>query len=351
MTSPIDSDAAHEARRLHALHELGVLDTPLDSTLDQLAELASWTFNVPQVCVALADGDRLWFAATHGVVEPEISRWPDLGVTAALSHGFAVFANVHEDPPAHLHPWVAGELGVRWVASAALTTPEGYHVGALMLMDSQQRELSAHESRMLSAMARLAMDHVLLKSTVQRSWQRHQELEQAHGWLIESAAMDALTQVANRRALMAFLEKTQALARRERQPLVVLLFDVLDFKRINEMHGDSVGDHVLIEMATRLATSARGSELVGRMSGDEFMAILYPCTPEQGRLAGERYALAVESAPVGVGASGGETIALQVAVGLCAMESGEPLSPDEIYRRTAHALDASKLRRQGKGAA
>lgn len=343
MTAPQTADPAHEVARLNALQQLAVLDTPLDTTLDQLVELAAWSFRVPHVCLALVDSHRLWLAATYGVVEREVQRWPDLGLADAPDQGFSVLPNVHLHATAQFHPWVVGDPGVRWVASAALTTPEGYNVGALMLMDSQQREMSEHESRMLCIMARLATEHLLLMANVRTTYQQHQKLEQAHGWLIESAALDSLTQVSNRRALMGFLEKTQALAQRERQPLVVLLFDVVGFKNINELHGDSVGDRVLIEVAARLDACARTSDLVGRMTGDEFMAVLYPCTPEQGRLAAERYGLSVEKPPVAVGGSGGESVFLTLAVGVCALAAAEPLSPDEIYHRAAQSLDARKL--------
>jgi diguanylate cyclase (GGDEF)-like protein len=343
MTPQSPTDAHHEGQRLRALHDLNALDAPGDATLDQLVELAAWAFNVPMVCLALADAGRVWFAASCGVVESELPRWPDLGLGVALSRGFCEVADAQQDPATSEHPWVLGEQKVRWVAHAALTTPEGFHVGAFMLMDTMPRVLSDHEIRMLTAMARLAMDHLVLKSSVRQSWLQRQALEQAQGWLIESAALDELTQVANRRALMAFLDKTQALARRERQPLAVLLFDVLAFRKVNELHGDGVGDHVLIEVATRLATSARGSELVGRMAGDEFMAILYTCTPDQARLAADRYTAAVQAKPVGLGAGAGEALPLRMAVGLCAMDSETPVSPDEIYRQAACALDQSKL--------
>jgi diguanylate cyclase (GGDEF)-like protein len=191
-------------------------------------------------------------------------------------------------------------------------------------------------------MARLAMDHMSLQASVRHMATLNAELEQAHGWLLESVAQDSLTQVANRRALMSFVEKTLALARREGQPLSVLLIDVRHFKRINEGFGDTVGDKVLREVAGRLAQCSRGSELVGRMSGDEFMAVLYPCTHEQAQLAAVRYAAAASGRPVVLGAHGSHQIDLTLATGVSTADHTLDTTPDELYRQAAVDLDTHK---------
>jgi diguanylate cyclase (GGDEF)-like protein len=207
-------------------------------------------------------------------------------------------------------------------------------------MDTVSRPFSDREARMLTSLAGLLVGDWVLRQQAQKSALQHQALEQSHGWLLESVSQDPLTQVANRRALMAFLDKTLALARRESQPLAVLLFDICGFKDINAEYGDASGDRVLADVAGRLSDGARGSELVGRMAGDEFMAVLYPCTPEQAALAAERFAASVQAQPVSLGPV--VQIAVSLAVGVCATDPTDDLTPDELYRRAAHALDTAK---------
>lgn len=328
--------------RLQALQALNWVDAPPDATLDQLVELAAWTFNVPMVTLSLFDDPQVVHKAHVGLPSDALAHPLGLGVEDIVGKGFVVASDARSQPGLASHPWVAGNLGVRFFASVALTTSEGHNVGALSIMDTHARELSDHEARILTAMARLAMDHMSLQTTVRHMTTLNAELEQAHGWLLESVAQDSLTQVANRRALMSFIEKTLALARREAQPLSVLLIDLRQFKRINENYGDTVGDKVLREVAARLANCSRGSELVGRMSGDEFMAVLYPCTHEQAKLAAERYAAAASARPVSLGAHGGHQIGLELVTGLSTADHTQETTPDELYRLAALDLDTSK---------
>lgn len=341
MTAQTSPDNATELR-WQALQQLGWLDAPPDATLDQLAELASWTFNVPQVVLSLHGPNGVTHKAHVGMDAQALAVTEGLGARRIVDQGFLVVNDASQASDLAGHPWVCGEPGVRFCAAVALSTVEGHNVGALMLLAPQPRELSDHEARILTAMARLAMDHMALQSQSRKLTELHEELEQAHGWLLDSVSQDALTQVANRRALMQFLDKTLALARREGQPLSLLLLDVRQFKKINESLGDAVGDRVLREVATRLSGSSRGSEMVGRMAGDEFLAVLYPCSTEQAQLAAERYVQAISSQPVALGAHGGHRIPLSLAFGLATAAHDSALTPDELYRRAAIALDNNK---------
>ena len=338
----LDTSATSEVARLQALQQLHWVDAPPDATLDQLVELAAWTFNVPMVTLSLFDDAQVVHKAHVGLPAEALAQPVALGLDDVVSKGFLVMADARTSASTASHPWVCGQLGVRFVSSVALTTADGHNVGAFTILDTHVRELSDNEARMLTAMARLAMDHMALQASARQMASLHAELEQAHGWLLESVAQDALTQVANRRALMSFIEKTLALAKREKQPLSILLIDIRHFKHINESYGDTVGDKVLREVAGRLAQCSRGSELVGRMSGDEFMAVLYPCSAEQAKLAAERYAVAGAGIPIQLGAHGGHVVDIQLITGISTVDCSEQSTPDELYRLAALDLDAGK---------
>jgi diguanylate cyclase (GGDEF)-like protein/PAS domain S-box-containing protein len=85
---------------------------------------------------------------------------------------------------------------------------------------------------------------------------------------------DSLTGVPNRRLLADRLEQAIARARREGNRVVVMLLDLDDFKIINDTHGHSVGDEVLMTVAHRLRASVRESDTVARFGGDEFVVLL-----------------------------------------------------------------------------
>jgi diguanylate cyclase (GGDEF)-like protein len=87
------------------------------------------------------------------------------------------------------------------------------------------------------------------------------------------AASDALTGLPNRTIVLDRLEMAVASARRSGTQVGVLYIDLDDFKGVNDRHGHLAGDDVLKAVGARLLTLLRASDTVGRMGGDEFVAI------------------------------------------------------------------------------
>ena len=85
---------------------------------------------------------------------------------------------------------------------------------------------------------------------------------------------DPLTEVYSRRMLDDMFRQYTRRADRLKKPLSFLLIDVNDFRTINSRFGHTVGDFVLLEVATILKSALRGSDAVIRYGGDEFLIIL-----------------------------------------------------------------------------
>lgn len=98
---------------------------------------------------------------------------------------------------------------------------------------------------------------------------------------LESAYLDPLTKTRNRGALTCAFQREWELARRHQTPLSVILVDVDHFKRINDLYGHQQGDRVLQRIADCLKQTTRGSDIVFRFGGEEFI-ILLTNTPEEG---------------------------------------------------------------------
>ncbi|MCP3721200.1 bifunctional diguanylate cyclase/phosphodiesterase [Paraburkholderia sp. CNPSo 3281] len=88
------------------------------------------------------------------------------------------------------------------------------------------------------------------------------------------ANIDSLTNLPNRRAFFASLDKHFDAAMASGGRLAVGLVDLDGFKSVNDIHGHSLGDHVLAEVAARLAKAARGTITLARLGGDEFGIIV-----------------------------------------------------------------------------
>ena len=92
---------------------------------------------------------------------------------------------------------------------------------------------------------------------------------------IESMSLtDSLTGLANRRQLDDAFQQASALAKRYARPLSIVIFDIDNFKTVNDIYGHLAGDKVLKSIADILDPNTRRGDVRGRWGGDEFMLIL-----------------------------------------------------------------------------
>lgn len=118
--------------------------------------------------------------------------------------------------------------------------------------------------------------------------------ERLQGELARLEIVDPLTDVPNRRGFFQALAPWMALARRPGQPTSLVLFDLDQFKRINDSYGHPAGDTVLATLAAACKRQLRDSDVLGRLVGVEF-AILLPRTGEQdAAMVAERMRAAIE---------------------------------------------------------
>jgi diguanylate cyclase (GGDEF)-like protein/putative nucleotidyltransferase with HDIG domain len=97
------------------------------------------------------------------------------------------------------------------------------------------------------------------------------------------ADLDGVTDLLNHRAIQERLKAALARAKRERQPLTIVMMDLNNFKFFNDTYGHPVGDQVLRTVADSLREICRADDIIGRYGGDEFIAILTD-TEAQGAL-------------------------------------------------------------------
>ncbi|MDH5484092.1 MAG: diguanylate cyclase [Gammaproteobacteria bacterium] len=102
---------------------------------------------------------------------------------------------------------------------------------------------------------------------------RTEELQRVNKRLEQMASHDSLTGLPNRVLMKDHLKQMIAHAHRSQQPLAVLFLDLDGFKQVNDTLGHEVGDHLLIEVATRMKNCMREEDVVARIGGDEFVII------------------------------------------------------------------------------
>ena len=108
-----------------------------------------------------------------------------------------------------------------------------------------------------------------------------------------SCSRIALTRVRNRRYLFSQLEAIVSGARRHGRPLAVAMIDIDGFKAVNDNHGHEIGDRVLVAAGASLGRALRAEDVLGRLGGEEFLALLPDTGEEAAAHAAERLRTAV----------------------------------------------------------
>lgn len=104
----------------------------------------------------------------------------------------------------------------------------------------------------------------------------------------KDAITDPLTKIGSRRYIMKVLASEFARFKRKLTPLSVAIFDMDNFKQLNDSRGHLAGDEFLAGTAQRLKNGIRESDYIGRYGGDEFIAVLPNTTVENARVVVER---------------------------------------------------------------
>ncbi len=150
---------------------------------------------------------------------------------------------------------------------------------------------------------------------------------------------DALTGLANRRALNDSLAYELERAKRYGTELSIILCDIDNFKEINDTWGHDMGDRSLQVIAATLKTILRNADIVGRYGGDEFMLIL-PETADTGA-GGLAAKLLSATRETGLLSWDGQPVRLSMSIGVACVELGSD-TMDSFIKRADDAMYASK---------
>ena len=123
-------------------------------------------------------------------------------------------------------------------------------------------------------------------------------LERAfHETLLDQSTKDPLTGLGNRGATLAELQSRFELSRRHGRPISVIMCDLDHFKQVNDQHGHGAGDIVLAGFGERVRQNLRGTDLAGRIGGEEFLLVLPETEVEGAVLLAERLRASLSDTP------------------------------------------------------
>lgn len=305
-----------ESDRLAALGRYDILDTPREEAFDRVTRLAQRIFHVPISAVSLVDGHRQWFKAQCGLDADETPRGPAFCAVTAARRTPLIVVDASQDPAFAANPFVTGEPHIRFYAGAPLITSDGHAIGAFCVIDREPREFDAGDLAILRDLAAVVMDELELRRL---------------------ANEDGLTGALSRRAFREEAARSLALAARHGHEVSLALIDLDHFKAVNDAHGHAAGDAVLKRCVAACVGELRGSDLIGRLGGEEFAALLPHAGPREAFDVMERLRSAISAETFQVDGGG---FGVTASVGVSTSRRGSDL--DGLLREADAALYAAK---------
>jgi len=172
------------------------------------------------------------------------------------------------------------------------------------------------------------------------------ELDATHRRLREMedvADTDALLPVPNRRAFVRELNRMISFAERYGTPSTLMFIDLNDMKKINDTYGHEAGDKALHHVARLLVENVRGTDVIGRLGGDEFGVILAQADEDVGAQKAQELATLISQNPFDLGE---EKIAMSLAFGTYTFRSGD--EPNDALHKADQAMYENKKEIKGE---
>ena len=304
--------AQEEGRRNRFLGELGA-SIDLDEVLSRTLEAGGAIPGVDAALVSIRSGAEKPIVATLGLSAEEAQRQVISG--PPNGHEARAISIAYQYPPA----LEAGEL-----VHSGLAVPvpgEADSIGFVAIYSrSPTHRFEEEMIRELEELAKRAGPAI-------ENARRFREARQL-------ADLDALTGLHNRRYFHETLAREVARAHRYGRKLALIIFDLDDFKAINDRIGHLSGDAVLAETAERVRDVVRSADIACRVGGDEFSVILPESSTGNADQLYHRLRGAVSSRPVG------QAGRLSLSAGIAELVSDD--DPTRFFERADEALYRAK---------
>lgn len=167
----------------------------------------------------------------------------------------------------------------------------------------------------------------------------HRQIEAKNRQLEELALTDPLTGLANRRAIDLWVEHQLRAAARHKFAIWVVMADLDRFKSVNDTFGHDAGDSVLKGFAEVLKSNTRGSDMCGRLGGEEFLLVVTHVNREQVTIALDRIRARFEAREFSLGDTATHVTA---SFGVAGFNGSRPLEFSDLLARADSALYVAK---------
>ncbi|MES2817538.1 MAG: PAS domain S-box protein [Pseudomonadota bacterium] len=252
------SAADQEARRLAALKQYALLDSPSEEAFDDLTQLAAQLCETPIALVSLIDEQRQWFKSKVGLDACETPR--EFAFCAHAINAPVLFEvpDALDDPRFRHNPLVTGPPDIRFYAGMPLIAADGYALGTLCVIDIRPRLLSEQQRAGLARLARQVVRLCELRLDMRRHTQQtalqRALLSSAGTAIIATTPSGAIVSVNPAAERLLGYAQAQLLQR----PFTATLLDPLELSRRAEALGEKRGHPVATDFSVLVARAASG---------------------------------------------------------------------------------------------
>ena len=240
-----------------------------------------------------------------------------------LGRNHRIFSSGHHPPEFYARLWATVKAGAIWKGIFRNRAKDGslFWVSATIVPFT---DAWGRVTRMVALYTDI-QDAMVLAEKLDFERRQRIDLAALNRALLDESSTDALTGVANRRALDRFASEALGPARDFDQPTGLLMLDLDHFKAINDSCGHAAGDAVLRELSRRWQRQLRASDLLVRLGGEEFVVLLPNTTLAQAAEVAEKLRLVTATVPLARGPeAGGPVVAVTVSVGVTGLDSVRP---------------------------
>lgn len=142
-----------EFRRLHALHESGLLETGSEERFDRITRQARDHFGVSSASIALITEDSQVIKSVVGPLARNLPRNLAMCAKTVEQDRTLIISDAGIHPQWRNHPLVTGRLGVRFYAGHPISTADGWRIGTICLIDDRPRTFTDYDAQVLRRLA------------------------------------------------------------------------------------------------------------------------------------------------------------------------------------------------------
>src|SRR5688572_11141293 len=231
----------NEARRLASVKAMQLIATPEEEAFDRITRVAQRVFNMPIVLITVLDENRQWFKSRIGMDVRETSRDISFCAHTVYENEMVVIEDASKDARFSDNPLVCAGPKLSFYAGRPLANTEGFAVGALCLMDTKPRNMSAEDKAMLDDFGYWVESVFATRHLSKAVEELLAELNEVR----RESMMDSLLAIWNRGAIMDILAREADQAQRQKEQMSIMMVDIDRFKDINDTHGHHIGDQAL----------------------------------------------------------------------------------------------------------